>query len=285
MLVLLLDKMTSNESNEAINSLEGPPEPIEFVVGSWNRFEVLEALGSSPRTRDELREMTGVSRPTLSRILSDLSNYGWIRRHNDEFDATPMGKVIASEISQLVDNIETAEKLNGALNWLPTELLGFDLASLADAEVLTPRLTDQTGPMRQLSDYISTTSQIRSVASGVTYEIVDGLCQAGVAGELSIRCVLDDQGLDGIRAHSDLAEAFSEMVERGDCEAYHYIGEGDLIDCNLLDDVVMFCGHSDDGRPAGILVADDATVRTWLAYYFESLCDEAVSLHADSFTA
>lgn len=283
--MLPFNTMTSNRSNETIDTLGGPPEAIEFLVGSWNRFEVLEALGSSPRTRDELREMTGVSRPTLSRILSDLGDYGWILRHNDEFEATPMGRVIASEMSQLVDDIGTAGKLNGALNWLPTELLGFDLAALADAEVLTPGLTDQTGPMRQLSDFISTTSQIRSVASGVTYEIVDGLCQAGVAGELRIRCVLDDQGLDGIRAHSDLAEAFSEMVERGDCEAYHYIGEGDLIDCNLLDDVVMFCGHSDDGRPAGILVADDATVRSWMAYYFESLCEESVSLQADSFTA
>lgn len=277
--------MVDTEPSEIIETPEAPPEPIDFLVGSWNRFEVLNALGTTPRTREELREMTGVSRPTLSRILSDLSDHGWILRQNDEFKATPKGRVIASEISQFVDNIETAENLDGALEWLPTELLGFDLAFLADAEVLTPRPTDQTGPMRQLADFIATTAQMRVVATGVTYEVVDALCQAGVAGELTLRCVLDDQGLGGIRSHSDLAEAFSEMIEQGNSEVYHYIDDDDLIDCNILDDVVMFCGHSDDGRPAGILLSEDATVRSWTAYYFETLCDNSDPLRAASFTA
>jgi predicted transcriptional regulator len=278
-------KMAADEYDQIIENLDGPPEPITFLVGSWNRFEVLDALRPSSRTREELRQKTGVSRPTLSRILSDLSDHGWIFRRNNEFEATPQGKVIAAEFNQLVDDIETAEKLDGALEWLPTDLLGFDLARLADCQVLTARPEDQTGPMRQLANRIETTAQMRVIATGVTYEVVDAVCQAGLAGELTVRCVLDDQGLDAIRTHADLDEGFGEMVERGSCHAYHDVGDDDLIDCNLLDDVVMFCGHSEDGRPAGVLLSDDASVGSWMRYYFESVCDDSVPLQADSFTA
>jgi predicted transcriptional regulator len=220
----------------------------------------------------------------LSRILSDLRDRGWVVRHNDTFEATEKGAAIAAEVEQFVENIETAESLNEALAWLPTELLGFDLANLRNAEVLTPDFETQTGPMRQLAEYISRTEQMQVVATGVTYEIVEVLCRAGLDGELSLRCVIDDRGLEGIQSHPNLAEMFGEMVELGHCEANHFVGEDDLIDCNLLDDVVMFCGHSDDGRPAGILVSENTTVRSWMSYYFESLCDESVSLQADSFT-
>lgn len=260
-----------------------PPEFLEFLVGSWNRVRVLDALATAPRTRDDLVELTGASRPTISRILSDLTDRGWIVRRNSEYEATPLGEVVAREVEGVVGNVETAETLDGALEWLPTEQLGFDLAHLAAAKLLTPTFEDQTGPMRQLADTISRTERIRIVATGVTYEIVDELCRAGVAGELAIRCVLDDRALAGLRSHPDLAAMFVEMVERGTCEAYRYGGSEDLIDCNLLEEVVMFCGHGEEGRPAGILLSEDATVRSWMAYYFERLCDGSERLPADAF--
>ena len=228
--------------------------------------------------------MTETSRPTLSRILSDLTDRGWIVRRNDEYEATPTGAAVAVEVAQFVGNIEAIETLDGGLDWLPIESLGFELAHLADAEVLTPAFEDQTGPMRQLADYISRTEQLRVVATGVTYEIVDELCRAGLAGELSIRCVLDDRGLEGIRTHPDLAEMFGEMVDIGHCEAYRYTGGDELIDCNLLDEVVMFCGHGDDARPAGILLSDDDAVKSWMAYYFDRLRDRSDPLPTAAFT-
>lgn len=277
--------MSDHDPSEIIETPEAPPEPIDFLVGSWSRFEVLNALGTTPRTREELREITGVSRPTLSRILSDLTDHGWIVRRNDEYEATPQGVVVASEMDQLVTNIETAEKLDATLEWLPLDMLGFDLALLDDATVLTPSPQDHTEPMRHITEYISSTTEMRVVATGVTHKVVDEICRAGVAGDLTLRCVLGEHALDGIRAKPDLAVLFREMIELGRCEAYRYTGEEELLDFNLVDDAVMFCGHSDDGPPPGVLVSENETVQRWAACHFETLCDESKPLQTDAFTA
>lgn len=277
--------MADTDPGEIIEPSEAPPEPIEFLVGSWSRFRVLNALGTTPRTRDDLMELTGVSRSTLSRILSDLTDRGWIVRRNDEYEATAKGVLVATEMEQLVSNIETAEELGAALEWLPPDMLGFDLAHLADATVLTPSPQDHTEPMRHITESISSTTNMRIVATGVTHKVVDAICRAGIAGDLTLHCVLDDGAFSGIRADADLREMFQEMIEAGHCEAYHYDGEDDLLDINLVDDAVMLCGHSDSGPPPGVVISSDDTVQTWAAVTFEMRRDESNPLDADAFTA
>ncbi len=276
--------MASSEPGDILDRDDSPPQPLAFVAGSWNRFEILDALREGPRTREELRGQTGVSRPTLSRIVSDLVEKDWIVRHNDQFSMTSRGRVVVTEVERLTENLETAEQLDGALDWLPYEQFGFDLGALSEAKILTPQMEDQTGPMRELAEFIGSQEELRIVATGVTYEVVDAICEACLAGELRLRCVLGDQGLEGLRSHSDLAGAFREMVARGHCEAFHYDGDDQLVDCNLLEDRVMICGHSDDGRPAGILISEEPAVISWTSYYFETLRQDARALAPVAFT-
>lgn len=260
------------------------PEPLAFLVGSWNRFEVLSALVAGTRTRHELRQQTGVSRPTLSRILADLTDRGWVRRHNDEYEATATGAAIASRVEQVVADIETAESLDGPLEWFQTERLGFPLSRLADAEVLTPTPEDHTRPMRQLAAYIDETSEMYVVATGVTYQVVDAIGRAGVAGELSFHCVMTQEALAGVRSHPELAALFAEMIDLGYGEPYLYDGGADVVDFNLMDERVLLCGISEDGLPMGIVGSTDETVMSWAAVEYERLRGLATPLAATAFT-
>lgn len=81
-------------------------DDVEFLANSWNRFEVLDAVAESPRTRTELKELTNVSRVTLSRVLSDLEDRGWIVRETDRFEATNNGAVVAAAVSRLLDRLK-----------------------------------------------------------------------------------------------------------------------------------------------------------------------------------
>lgn len=276
--------MSEANRDPLVKTSEGPRESLEFLVGSWNRFEVLSELRSGPRTRDELRELTGVSRSTLSRILSDLIDRGWMVRRNDEFNATPKGDVIVAELTQLIDNIETAETLEDTLAWLPPDKLGFDLGHLADATVLTPSPENHTAPMSQLIEQMTETTEMRLVATGVTPKIVDAICRSGLAGDLTLSCVLDEQAFSGLRNDTDFRQMFRTMIEREQCEAYRYDGDDDLLDINLIDDAVMFCGHSDNGPPPGVVISDNDTVMTWAAVTFEECRSDSVPVGVDAFT-
>lgn len=277
------DAMANPNFGEREDTQVSAPEPLEFLVGSWNRFVVLDALTPGPRTRADLREETGVSRPTLSRILSDLIDREWVRRRNDEYEATRRGAVIVSEVTQLVDNIETAKQLDSALEWLRTDRLEFPLSHLKESEVLTPTRQNQTAPMRKIEERIDSTSEMRVLATGVTYEVVDAICQTCLAGELQFQCVLDESALRGTRAHPELAEMFVEMIEQGTCDAYYYDSDQELIAYNLIDGAVMFCGISGGGLPLGILVSEDETVRSWAAFNFEKRKGESKSIEAEEF--
>lgn len=275
--------MTDPEPEEWAETRVTAPQPLEFLVGSWNRFVVLDELVPTPRTRDDLQSVTGVSRPTLSRILSDLVDRGWVRRRNSEYEATRHGEVIASEVATFVDNVETAERLGSALEWIPTERLEFPLGELAEAEVLTPTPQDQTAPMRDLRARIDSTIEMRVLATGVTYEVVDAICQACVDGDLEFRCVLDETALQGTLAQPELADTFAEMIELGHCKAYYFDGDDELLAYNLVDDAVLFCGISGGGLPLGILVSENDTVTSWASYNFEKRRGESATLDVDDF--
>lgn len=277
------ESMTEPNVGDHGRQRAAPPEPLAFLVGSWNRFVVLNALVPAPQTRTDLQDRTGVSRPTLSRILSALVDRGWVTRRNDEYEATRTGEVIASEVAQFVDNVETADRLDSALEWLRTERFGFPLGDLEESEVLTPTPQDQTGPLRSLAARIDATTEMRVLATGVTYEVVDAICQACLAGDLEFECVLDENALQGTRTHPELAAMFAEMVELDHCEAYYYDGDEELLAYNLIDDAVMFCGISGGGLPLGILVSEHNTVRSWAAFNFEQRKADARPLGPDAF--
>lgn len=63
---------------------------VEFLAGSPNRIEVLEAVTGEPRTRDELKARTGLSRVALSRALSDLEDRDWLVRTGHHYAPTPL---------------------------------------------------------------------------------------------------------------------------------------------------------------------------------------------------
>lgn len=276
--------MASEDAVDRPADASAPPDVVAFFAGSWHRFTVLQALRTAPRTRHELRELTGVSRPTLSRILRDLGERDWLIRVDDTYRATPPGTVVAAEVAQFVENIEATASLDGALAWLPTERFEFDLARLADATVLTPDPADQTGPMRRLVEDVEATATLEVVATGVNYEVVEAVTGAALDGDLTLRVLLDDRGLAAVRSHAALTDRFGEVLAGGG-DVYRYHGDDELVECNLLDDVVLFCGHTDDGRPAGILRSEDPHVRAWTAAYVERLRGEAEPLGVDAFTA
>lgn len=96
--------------------LEWPLETVEFLARSPSRVRVLEAIQEDPRTRNELKDLTDVSRFTLSRTLADFEDRGWIVRSGQRYELTGKGGLVSSELKTLLSNLAAAEELDGVLD-------------------------------------------------------------------------------------------------------------------------------------------------------------------------
>jgi predicted transcriptional regulator len=269
----------------SIENLEGSLEPVEYLARSPSRLEVLDAIHQDPRTRTELKELTDVSRVTLSRILANFEDRGWIERTNGGYEATSRGSFVATELTGLLANIQTLDHLDGVMEWLPTEEFDFELTCLRDADVSTSSWGDHTAQIRHVAESIPGSDRIVATASGVSRDVIDALWETTVNGDATFEALLDTTALEIIRADEELRRQVREMIGSGTTDWLLYEGEKEPLPMLMTcDDTVILCGHDEDGPPPGTLETTDEAVRSWAESYFDAVRADARPLDADAFS-
>ncbi len=260
--------------------MDSPRKAVEFLARSESRVEVLEALGASPRTRDELKQATDVSRTTLSRMLSEFEERGWIVRPERRYQLTSEGGFVASEVTRLLENMETAEKLDGALGWIPTEEFDFDLRRLQDAETTSVRWDDPAS-MRKFAEYFDGASEVRSTATTLTRDAVELLRDLTIEQGGTYEGVLASQAIERIREHPVLRGQLREILEAGQASVYRYEGEEPLRMVMSVDGLASICSHDEGGQAMEAIVSTDDAFRSWVGGYIDSAVVDAERLHPD----
>lgn len=251
-------------------------EDIEFLARSPHRVEVLGALADAPRTRHELRDRADVSRVTISRLLDDLDERGWLVHDNGQYEATPRGRMVAREFSRLHANLTVGDRLADALEWLPTEEFDFDLACLRDADVL--RASDwegQTEAIRHAADLVEETDEIRGTAIGFSHEVVDAIRDMVVERDGVFEAVVDETALGMIRNDAGLRSRFHDLLGSDNAQLFRYTGNEPLHMVMWFGELAVICGHVDEGPPPGTLESRHDRVRAWAQSYFESALGES----------
>lgn len=269
----------------SIEDIETPLEPVEYLIRSPNRVTVLDAIDERPRERHELRELTDVSRVTLSRVLANFEDRGWIERTNGRYEITAEGAFVATEITGLLANMQTLESLDGAMAWLPTEAFDFDLRHLRDADVATSSWGDHTGQIRRVAEVTKGADRIRGTASGVSRGVVDAVWDVTVEGDASFEGIYDATALEIVRNDDELRRQHRELHESGNAELYRYVGEETpLLMVMTCDDTVLLCGHDEDGPPPGTLESTDERVHAWAEGYIDAARDDARPIDGDEWS-
>ncbi len=269
---------------DPLENLEGPLEPIEYLARSPSRLAVLDAIHGESRTRKELKEMTDISRVTLSRILANFEDRGWIERRNGQYEATSKGSFVATELTGLLSNIETLDHLDGVMEWLPTDEFDFPLTCLGDADVSTSSWGDHTAQIRHVAETIPGSDRIMATASGVSRVVVDALWETTVNDDASFEALLDTTALAIIRSDAGLRQQFREMTESGTTHCRLYEGVKEPLPMIMTcDDTVILCGHDEDGPPPGTLETTDERVRLWAESYFDTIRLESTPIDPDVF--
>lgn len=259
-------------------------DDVEFLVRSTNRLDVLDAIRTAPRSRQELREDTDVSRVTLSRILGDLEDRHWITRRNGHYDATPEGAVVAAEVGRLFDSLDAVDTLGPTLRWLPTGRFDFELGRLADAEVMIPDGHDLTAQIRWVSGRIAAADRVRAVATWVAGEILETLVESTVERGCPFEAVVEGHVIDHVLDVPELRSLVRELLDSDGASLYRYDGDAAAITMSIYPDGVLMCGQQDDRSFPEAVATTDGAVVSWATSLFESLRAGSERLDSDTFT-
>jgi predicted transcriptional regulator len=264
-------------------TLDGTIEELAFLARSPYRIQLLTQLSREERTRRDLREATGISQPTLGRILGDFERRGWIsNNHNGAFNLTPLGELLADEVSDVLDAIETIDRLTDLAAHLPFERLDFDLNHLADSTITTPTSADPLAHMRRFDELADRATTVKMFSNVLSCTPAHGPSDADkefladvdelVVTEEALRTDLDD---------SDLREWIYRRIEDGDLSLYRYEGSADFL-FGIFDESVGIVPIDDTGMPCGLIEAKADPIRTWARDTFEEYRRTATQLTPDA---
>lgn len=260
-------------------------DDVEFLIRSTNRMDVLAAIHETPRTRQALREETEFSRVTLSRILGDLSNRGWITRQNDQYEISAEGAVVYTEVRRVFANLDAVDALGETLRWLPTDQFDFELERLADATVMAPDTHDLTAQARWVADHVQGADRVRSVGAWVADTVLEAIVESTVGTDRHFECVVTAEVLERLDHSPERLGAVRALLEAEDTAMYRYDGDDLATTMSILPDGVLLCGRdTDQALPEAVATADDEVV-SWANARFESLRADSTRVETDRFTA
>lgn len=257
---------------------------LSFFGSSPTRLTTLEALCDGAVPRSELQELTGTSRITIWRLLSDLEDRGWVRETDGGLVATAAGRLVVERIRSTQEALSTIEALDDLLDWLPLDEMEFPIECLSDVEVVRPTTSDPQGPMRLASRQIEEASTIRILTHGFSPWVIDIMHERGTAGEQTGEIVTSTAVLKAFLEDPTLRSQLRELIEAGRLDYYRYEGSVPHI-LAILDDERVGMGVDDDaGRPRAALDIEDDIVLAWATRTFEQYKSDAPLLEAARFS-
>lgn len=244
-------------------------EDVEFLVRSEHRVTALSALASDPRTRTELREITGVSQSTIGRTLRDFEERHWIVRDGSAYEATELGAYVASAMDDLLERVETERELRDVWRWLPSERSGFTIDMCTDAVVTVADGDDPYRPVNRFISLLGETERFRFAGFDVALlepckeelieEIVDGMQTEIITPPRVARYI-----------RSTYPELFSRALESGNL-ALRLHDDLPQFGVSIFEDRVAINGYDPDTVAVRVLVDTDAEgAREWAESAYRS---------------
>lgn len=142
-------------------------DDVAYLTRSAHRVSTLTALAERPRSRSELCERNGVSSSTMRRTLGGLEDRSWIRKEGYQYVTTRLGEAIASGMKELVELVETEQKLRDVWHWLPDEAIEFAIGADANTDVTIAERDAPYRPVNRFRSLLRETDQFRFVGVDV----------------------------------------------------------------------------------------------------------------------
>lgn len=254
-----------------------PLDDIRFLADSENRFTALEALAEGPRSRSELRRRTEASSATISRLLGDFENRGWVERDGNRYALTPLGAYVARAFVDLYDHMTTANDLRELLPWFPLGELDveFDLDVLTGARITAATPDDPLASVARVLDIERESTQSKTLADRLPEPCVNARHEAVVDGTQTSELITTVAVVESVMTSSS-AEKFEEVIAADRSSVYAY--DGDVPPGGIYDGTAYLIVADDRDVNVGVIESTDAALVDRLEETFEEYREASTRL-------
>lgn len=241
-----------------------PLDDVEFLASSSNRVEVLQTLTGAPATRSELHDETGISQPTLGRILEGFLERDWIAKSGRQYRITRLGSLLTAEFGSLLDTVETVQKLEPLVSRLPTEEMEFDFRLFREATITTPRSPDVFAYVRRVEAAVDDATRVRWLGGNVNPDSLPRQRELVLERGQVEEVILTAEAFAVLTSQPDALGTLRELLETDNMAVYRYDGEIELT-LGVVDDVAMILPYDDHKIPCALIETENETVRRWVS--------------------
>jgi predicted transcriptional regulator len=260
-----------------------PLDDVEFLARSPHRVTVLRTLATGPRTRPDLHDETGISQPTLGRVLGALQDRTWVERRGREYALTPFGGLVAEAFAELLDTVGTVQRLGEVVSLLPADELDFDVREFRDATVTAPTLGDAFRHVRRIEELYYGADRgrvmIDTVPPGSPVEHRERAANF-LAGDQRYEAINSAETLDRAVEDPEVAEILCRAVESGRIDLYRYEGSFPFL-LWVAGDLAMLAPKDEHGMLAALVETDNEAILAWVNATIDEYRDRSTRLTAD----
>ncbi|MFB6165351.1 MAG: helix-turn-helix transcriptional regulator [Haloarculaceae archaeon] len=238
------------------------------------RAPALGALGDGSLERGELEARLGISRATSHRHTRWLRDRGLVQRIDGEFHVTPVGRAVATSISEFEAEVETAFLLAPVVDALDAIGLTPPLGAFADATVTHPD-GNPYGPMARYASLVRETGALRGFDTWTIAPTYMDEIQARILDGMQTELI------DPIPMVEDLMENYPERCVQVCVSGNLVLRLHDELPFGLAifdDRVGVAVDDPDTGTLTGFVDTDSPAVRDWAKAVYEHYRAESVLL-------
>lgn len=260
--------------------MEESREAVAVLSRSENRAAVLRALASEPRDRRDLESEVGVPKSTLSRVLRELEERGWVERTDREYAATTAGSLLADRFRRLLETEQATRLLGDRLDLLPVEEMDLDVRRFHDAELVEPGGEfDPAAAFEYAVDAVAAADRQHVAVQLVPKTVVRTLYgMVGSEDSPTLRVTVGGRYFDQLD-DPEITEMWATIARHGDIRRY----DGAIpYNIEVLDGTVHVWLCDDGGQLHGILRSENPAVRTWAESKVDSYREDARPLSPET---
>lgn len=242
-------------------------ESVAFLARSEHRLRVLALLNDGHRGRQELRDQTGVSRVTLSRILGDLEDRELIdhRAATGAYALTGFGDLVYQDFSRLLGTVSVGQTYPDVVTRLPTEWFDFELRCLNESELVAQNSADPLAGARVVANAVQDAAECRSLLGTFISLPMYSFEEALRADDYPAGAVVFDSDVTETMVEDlELRERWQSIEAQLDATAYYSVDERVPCSIDLIDrETVFLTVDRADERGFDILRCTHPDVVAW----------------------